>query len=446
MAVKCASTLEKLVIRETCFTKPCPIEALPPEIIGHIIECTTGPEDTRQVLRLSHVSPKWNAICLSHSRLFTHADWARWAPELLQLWCKHAKYRSLSIQINEKDTFPFSNALSDEAGKLGKKFSQSQRDYEKRLLEALRQAVPHAESLEIQSYERPHHTILLVRDLLAQARPHLRRLKLGFPDEDRSPVDPPLVILCPDLRWLSVSGIHIQSELPLLELSTLEFHDIFHEGPEAAWSTLYGSILAFCVAVKNLSITFSGNTMIIGPKIPLPHVQKLSLHQGEYLGNWIPYKSILGLLQFPNLEELSLEANELSSTGFLDTLAALPVSISHFHIRSISFREAVTLPLMVMTKLLSSSYGSLLAPRLRHVGCWLVTPEDRVWRQDIPSLPARPDQLELEEIVLKVLAQRKLVQVQLVVVSTACIELAASYGTKVNVRISILSAWFCLLV
>ncbi|KAF8308616.1 hypothetical protein DL93DRAFT_2086654 [Clavulina sp. PMI_390] len=269
------------------------IDVLPPEILGHIIECTAQPEEARQVLRLTHVSTLWQSITLSYSRLFTNAHWGRWAPQLIQLWCERAKYRSLSIYLDNITLLEISRELGGKAEN-----DVSLPKYQRRL-GTLRQAIPYAESLDVESFDEPRR-------------------------EDWHPEDNPLTILCPNLCWLSISSVHIRSEMPLVELNTLIFSDIdTDEAPEVMWPTLYDRIFTLCPAVTDITFTLSTEARIIGPKLSLPKVRRLSLHRrGDENYTFLPYQSMLDLFQFPSLVELSITIDWIP----LDDVSGLLVS------------------------------------------------------------------------------------------------------------------------
>ncbi|KAF8308674.1 hypothetical protein DL93DRAFT_1863583 [Clavulina sp. PMI_390] len=290
-----------------------PIEALPPEIIGHIVEFSVAstnvqPEDSHQVLRLSHVSATWRTITLSHSRLFDRADWTHWAPELLQRWCERAKYHSLSIRLEGEIMHALSTTIEHE--QIPRQDNHSLPDMHRGtlLLKALRQAIPHAKTLDVEAYNHSRDALHVLRKLLAEEMPLMWALEIDLPDEHLGPEDAPLTIICHNLRWLSVSGVHIHSPAPISTINTLKFCNIYTDNEEMRWPTLYGNILTICPAIRELSLRFSSEGLIIGNNISLPHVQKLSILQGGYHVDTVPQvTSILNLFQLPSLEELTLE-------------------------------------------------------------------------------------------------------------------------------------------
>ncbi|KAF8308675.1 hypothetical protein DL93DRAFT_2086597 [Clavulina sp. PMI_390] len=411
--------------------RPFPVDSFPPEILGHIIEWTAQPQhsDTSagQILWMSQVSAKWRSITLSHSRLFTHADWAHWAPPLLQLWAERAKDRPLSIRLNEAAVNPLYRALRHSSSRDDDSGSDLYASY-KRALKTLRQAIPHAESLEVKTYERPHRALLVIRDLLAEARPHMRRLKLTLPVEHRNPEEPPISIITPNLQWLSLSGVHVHSEKPLLELAALEFDDIFSTQRTMVSYAVHGTIFTFCPAVKELSFKFAYNVAITGDKIPLPSVRKLHLAQGQDLTTINPYKSVLDVFQFPGLEELSLDALNLDLDSCADMLAVIPKSTSRLCIGFISPSEAATVPLTVVTELLRRPSGVLPAPKLRQFECSLKS--TKMLPRDIKS--AKPRQVKLEEVLLQMIKERDLARIRLPLASPACVEMADTHGVELE--------------
>ncbi|KAF8308673.1 hypothetical protein DL93DRAFT_2170908 [Clavulina sp. PMI_390] len=419
----------------------CPIEVIPPEIIGHIIECTAEPvhASVRQILRLSHVSARWRSITLSHSRLFIHADWTRWAPELIRLWCKRANYQSLSIGLDDKSINSLYGALRDWDGDELDESSSSDLPYMDQLLETLHQAIPHAESLVVVSDGLPSLAMPILERVFAEPRPKMQRLKLSLPEEGRGPGDNTITITCPNLRWLSVCGVYLRGGMPPVNLNTLELHDLYSTDPQVTLSTLYGEVFTFCTAAKELTIRMWGNLEIIGPNCTLPNVEKLSLFQGGNLYSLFPYKSIMGHLELHRLREVSLEIHKLLSLDEIPTmLAALPDSVSHLGVCSIAREEATAVPLKIVTAmLLKDSSSAQLLPRLTHLECSLVLLEDIISSGELAGLSKKAPQMELEEVLIKLVQRRKLARVQLPLVSRTCIEQAAEYGAKIESAIDI---------
>ncbi|KAF8308678.1 hypothetical protein DL93DRAFT_1863634 [Clavulina sp. PMI_390] len=121
----------------------------------------------------------------------------------------------------------------------------------------------------------------------------------------------------------------------------------------------------------------------------------------------------------------------LDLTGVSVMLAALPGSVSQLRVCSISSPEVVGVPLMIVKGLLSQPSGRLLVPYLRHLECSVGVSSTHISPKDVQTLFITPYQSQFEVALIEMLKERKLVRVQLPVVSTACIQLAAQHGVEV---------------
>ncbi|KAF8308686.1 hypothetical protein DL93DRAFT_2100520 [Clavulina sp. PMI_390] len=287
----------------------CPIEALPFEIIKHIIEYAVQPQDTLQIRNICQLSATWRRVALSCSRLFVHADWARWAPELLCLWCERAKNQALSIRLYQAPVRDFYLALRERNGEDAYAPMNVLRHRE-RLLDALLRAMPHAERFEVISTDEPDQVMYVLQELFGEPLPKLRHLTLNR-KQQLLPEHDPLTIACPNLQSLSVSGVHLISKYPLSALAKLDLLDTWAVLPQVSWTTLYGTLFTLCMEVQELCITVSCDFEFVGPKAVLPSIQKLSLRQGDFLSSTLAYKSIFDSLELPNLQELSMEIHDL---------------------------------------------------------------------------------------------------------------------------------------
>lgn len=94
--------LENLVkMRKNVLSSFATIDALPPELIQHIVLCTVeSPSDHAQILRLSQVSCHWRAVVHQMPSLFVSANWLKWPDELLDEWCSRAQSRPRTITLS----------------------------------------------------------------------------------------------------------------------------------------------------------------------------------------------------------------------------------------------------------------------------------------------------------------------------------------------------------
>ncbi|KAF8308676.1 hypothetical protein DL93DRAFT_2231448 [Clavulina sp. PMI_390] len=402
-----------------------PIEVLPPEIIAQIIQFSAQSQDPCQILSLSQVSSTWRLITLSYSQLFTRADWADWAPELLQLWGERARCRPLEIVIDEDAICRLCSALNDES---------DSDDGDLRLscavLDALRQAIPHAECLDVRSHDYSEYAVMLLEDLLDEARPALRRLKISLPAGARS-VGTSIEIDCPGLRSLYVYGAQVCCEAPLQELVTLELHGLYSPAPEVEWSRLCGPILTLCPAVESISITFSGDFIITGPKHVLPKVKNLSPCSWKRVRTLRPYQSLLDMLDLPISEKLRIQVPQIE--GLVDVLRKLPSSLAHLHIISVAKRDFVTLPRKVVECLTSGSTSVLLSPGLTCLGCFVSTPalKAKLSRHEVRALTGQPEFTNLKGGLMTLLEARKLTRVTFPVISQALVDLGRQHDVRV---------------
>ncbi|KAF8308677.1 hypothetical protein DL93DRAFT_2158845 [Clavulina sp. PMI_390] len=280
----------------------------------------------------------------------------------------------------------------------------------------------------------PTETIVMIlKDLLDDARPALRRLKIILPERGTR-LGASIAINCPSLRWLHVSGTQVSCETPFQELATLELHGLYSRASEVEWSTLCGPILTLCPAVEFVSITFSGDFAITGPKYALPRVKTLSLHSGESTRSMLPYQSLLDRLDLPNLEKLRIKI--LQPESLSNILRALPNSVSHLHILSVAKSDFVNLPRKVVESLLSGSNNMNLMPGLTCLGCFIsaLTPKVKLGQQEVRELTTQPEFTDLEKGLTTLLGERKLIRINLPVTSQAFIELGGQHNVKVKVR------------
>ncbi|KAF8316678.1 hypothetical protein DL93DRAFT_2096207 [Clavulina sp. PMI_390] len=85
-----------------------PVHLLTSELIREVATfAVQGPEDTKTIARLSHVSTGWRNVVTNTPGLFTVINWDRWHPELIRLWRIRSKGKSQII------TFPWTTILSE---------------------------------------------------------------------------------------------------------------------------------------------------------------------------------------------------------------------------------------------------------------------------------------------------------------------------------------------
>lgn len=76
-----------------------PITRLPFELLRSVVLLCTSSGDTRQTLRLLHVSSTWRAVTLDCPRLFTEPDWNRSSSDMLRAWSSWAQNAPLTVRL-----------------------------------------------------------------------------------------------------------------------------------------------------------------------------------------------------------------------------------------------------------------------------------------------------------------------------------------------------------
>ncbi|KAF8308688.1 hypothetical protein DL93DRAFT_1865486 [Clavulina sp. PMI_390] len=397
------------------------IQVLPQEVLGHIIEWTANPVNPHQMLHLLQVSTSWREVTLSHSRLFTRADWDSWSPELIALWCSRARNQLLSIELHEQSLASLSHGLDPS------NFSNHPRspEYCHTLVAALFAAIPNAEVLEIHSERREE--IVAIASVLAMTLPNLRMLKIKrYEDwEERITLD------CPNLSKLSVTAIKLDFRNPLTHLSVFR-HKYLYGGDESSWQELSGTVLTSTQQLQELSIGTYSAVTITEPVLHLPSLRKLTLHHQEDsdFNSALIFKSMLENLHIPLLEELRFTYgfNNTNRDGFDSFFRALPKSITHLRLGPGLMLDAVAFPLMII-RLLLSGHGP---PKLEYLDChptigWMLAPEEN-------QAIAQPERADFESALVLLAAQRTVARLRVPIISRGCRQtLRDQYGIDIEV-------------
>ncbi|KAF8308689.1 hypothetical protein DL93DRAFT_2170920 [Clavulina sp. PMI_390] len=359
------------------------IQVLPHEVLGDVIKWIANPINPQQILRLLQVSTSWRLVTLSHSRLFTHADWDRWPPELLALWCSRARNQLLSIELHEQSLSSLSYGLDPS------NFSNHPRspEYCHALVATLFATIPNTDTLQIHSQRREE--IVAITAILDMRLPNLRVLKIKR-DEDW---DERVTLDCPNLQKLSASMIRLE----LQELS-----------------------IGTCSAVT-----------ITKPVLHLPSLKKLTLHHQEDVdfNSALIFKSMLQNLNIPTIEELRFTYgfNNTNRHGFDDFFRALPKSITRLRLGPGLMLDAVAFPLLVIRSLLSG-HGP---PKLEYLDChptigWMLAPEEN-------EAIAQPERADFESALILLATQRKVARLRVPIISRTCRQtLRDQYGVDIE--------------
>lgn len=82
-----------------------PIALLPPELMRDIAKLAVGgPENTRTIMNLSHVSTAWREVVTGTSEFFTASDWNKWHVQLVTIWVNRAQKQPHKIFLDDTIT------------------------------------------------------------------------------------------------------------------------------------------------------------------------------------------------------------------------------------------------------------------------------------------------------------------------------------------------------